>query len=93
MLAKSAKQMDGKSRVDDSLATKDESGESCAKRRRSFQEEQHKEYGLLTDAPFEPDGVLVDPLGKPYPEGHGERNHSDPLDFEGAATASSMPVS
>ena len=52
------------------------------------------EYGLLTDQPLEPDGVLIDPLGRPYPPGHWEMTHSDPLGLEEtvSGTTSSAPA-
>ena len=63
-----------------------------SKRPRSFQSEQMSEYGLLTDQPLEPDGVLIDPLGRPYPPGYSETGHSDPLGLQQAAVEEALPA-
>ena len=62
------------------------------KRRRSFQSEQMSEYGMLTDQAYEPDGFLIDPLGRPYPPGHWETGHSDPLGLQQAAVEEALPA-
>ena len=80
-------------RTRETLAAESSDGEQhSSKRRRSFQSEQMSEYGLLTDQPLEPDGVLIDPLGRPYPPGHWEMAHSDPLGLEEAVSGKALPA-
>ena len=58
-----------------------------SKQRRSFKSEQTSEYGLHTDQPYEPDGLHIDPLGRPYSPGHWERARSDPLGLQEAGVS------
>ena len=80
-------------RTRETLAAESSDGEQhSSKRRRSFQSEQMSEHGLLTDQAHEPDGVLIDPFGRPYPPGHWEMAHSDPLGLEEAVSGKALPA-
>eukprot|EP00966_Prymnesium_polylepis_P115177 2662425-Prymnesium_polylepis.1 len=78
-------------RTRETPAAESSDGDS-SKRRRSFQSEQTSEYGLGTDQPLEPDGILIDPLGRPYPPAHWETAHSDPLGLQQAAVEEALPA-
>jgi hypothetical protein len=75
------------------LASGDDEQPSQAKRRRSIQSQSASEYGLGKEDSLESDGVLIDPLGRPYPPGHWDATHQDPrLGFGGTIESGSQAL-